>query len=164
MGIISGTAILVGDHIDTDAIIPARYCTGIDPAVLGTHALEGLPPGHRPRIVPGSILVAGRNFGCGSAREHAALAIQGAGILAVVAATFSRTFFRNAINIALPVIELPEAGAIRPSDWLEVQPEEGLVRNTTRSTEYRVEPYPEIIRRIFAAGGLIGFAKSKLSL
>ena len=160
---ISGIAICVGDHVDTDVIIAAKYCTSIDPDVLGSHLLETseLPP--EERNFKGSILVAGTNFGCGSAREHAALAMQGAGVLAVVARSFSRTFFRNAVNIALPVFELQTVVEIHSGDDLEIDTEAGILRIKKNGQEYSLPPYPEIIQSVMNAGGMIEFVRRRLA-
>lgn len=160
--IIQGKAHVVGDHIDTDAIIPARYCTSYQEADLAPHAMEGLDPEFARNCNRGDILVCGCNFGCGSGREHAPLAIKGAGIAAIVAVSFSRIFFRNAINIALPVFEIPAAGEIRPADELEINTERGTMANLTSGSEFALPAYPEYIRRIIEAGGMVEFAKQIL--
>jgi 3-isopropylmalate/(R)-2-methylmalate dehydratase small subunit len=162
MRILAGSAVKVGDHVDTDAIIPARYCTAFDPETLGAHTLEGeleIPV----ESLRGSILVAGLNFGCGSAREHAAIAIQGAGVLAVVAQSFSRTFFRNAINIALPVFEISGASEIQNGDLVEIDPDQMVVLNQTNGKQYPLPSYPPMIKQIMEAGGMIEFARNRLA-
>lgn len=151
-----------GDNIDTDAIIPARYCTSFNEE-LGLHAMEGENPLFAKRMKKGDIIVAGTNFGCGSAREHAPLAIKAAGISAVIAKSFSRTFFRNAINIALPVLELPEAEEIQDSDLIEIDPDQNVICNLTTAKEYRAAPYPEYIKQVIEAGGIIEFARRRLA-
>ena len=142
-----------GDNVDTDVIIPARYLNTTDPAELARHCLEDLDPSFAREHRPGDIIVAGRNFGCGSSREHAPLAIKGAGVAAVVAESFARIFFRNAINIGLPIFEAAEAAReARSGDVLEIAASEGVIRNLTRGREYRVRPLPPFIQEIIAAG------------
>lgn len=145
-----------GDNVDTDVIIPARYLNTTDPAELAKHCLEDLDPGFAAAHAPGDIIVAGRNFGCGSSREHAPLAIKGAQVGCVVADTFARIFFRNAINIGLPIFEAPDAAReAETGDILEVDAERGLIRNFTKGREYRVRPLPPFIQEIVRAGGLM---------
>jgi 3-isopropylmalate/(R)-2-methylmalate dehydratase small subunit len=162
MKLLKGVARKVGDHVDTDAIIPARYCTSIDPQELGSHVLEGLDPYFSQRILPGDVLVAGKNFGSGSAREHAAIAIYGAGVAAVIANSFSRTFFRNAINVALPVLECEHVQQIHDGDSLEIDLQQFRILNKSTGEQYKATPYPEIIGRILNSGGMIGFARLEL--
>ncbi len=146
-----------GDNVDTDVIIPARYLNTTDPAELAKHCLEDLDPGFAAAVRPGDVIVAGRNFGCGSSREHAPLAIKGAGVSCVVAETFARIFFRNAINIGLPIFEAPDAAReAETGDVLEVDGTAGVIRNVTKGREYRVRPLPPFIREIVQAGGLMG--------
>lgn len=150
---IAGRIHRVGDHVDTDVIIPGRYLTLRDQAVLGTHCLEGLDPGFAARIAAGDILVAGRNFGCGSSREHAVLALRGAGIAAVVAESAARIFFRNAINLALPVIVAPEAArALAEGERAEIDIAAGVIWQGGRS--WRFPPFQGEVAAIIAAGGL----------
>ena len=127
---LKGYARVFGDNIDTDAIIPARYCTSFNED-LGLHLFEGEDPTFLKRLKKGDMIVAGSNFGCGSAREHAPVAIKSAGISAVIAKSFSRTFFRNAINIALPVLELSDADEIRENDLIEIDTDQNVIRNLT---------------------------------
>jgi len=149
-------AFCYGDNVDTDVIIPARYLVTGDPAKLGRHCLENLDPSFVERVEPGDVVVGRRNFGCGSSREHAPLALQGAGVSMVVAASFARIFFRNAINIGLPVYESREASErIETGDLIAFEPDRGVIRNLSRSEEYRVEPLPPFVREIVAAGGLM---------
>lgn len=159
---IAGRIHRVGDHVDTDVIIPGRYLTLRDQAVLGTHCLEGLDPGFAARIVPGDILVAGRNFGCGSSREHAVLALRGAGIAAVVAESAARIFFRNSINLALPVIVEPEAArALAAGERAEIDIAAGEIRQGARS--WRFPPFQGEVAAIIAAGGLAARVRGVLS-
>lgn len=158
-----GRAFVYGDQIDTDVIIPARYLTTADEAELGRHALEDLDPTFAQRVRPGDVVVAGANFGCGSSREHAPLALKGAGVAAVVAASFARIFFRNAINTGLAVVVSPEAAAgIEDGDEVAVDPAAAIVRNVTRGTEFQGEPMPDFVREIAAAGGLVPYVRAKL--
>lgn len=158
---ISGRIHRVGDHVDTDLIIPGRYLTLRDPAMLGAHCLEGLDPGFAQRVAPGDILVAGRNFGSGSSREHAVLALRGAGIAAVVAESAARIFFRNAINLALPVIVCPEAArALAAGDVAELDIAAGVIRQGAAS--WCVPPFQGEVAAIIGAGGLAAHIRATL--
>ena len=149
-----GKAHKYGDHIDTDVIIPARYLTLTDPDELAGHCLEDLDEEFADKVQPGDIIVAGKNFGCGSSREHAPIAIKAAGVSAVIAASFARIFYRNALNIGLPVVESPEASAgIDDGDEVEIDLEAGLVRNLTKGEEYQFAPLTGIAAELLAAGG-----------
>lgn len=153
-----------GDHVDTDVIIPAPYLVTTDAAELGQHCMEPVDPGFAGKVKKGDLIVAGENFGCGSSREHAPLAIKGAGISCVIAASFARIFFRNAVNIGLPLVTCPEATRdTRPGDELEVDLASGSVNNLTQSKKYQAQPYPESVRRIIEAGGIIAYARQRLS-
>jgi len=156
-----GRAHLVGHHIDTDAIIPARYLVTADPVELAQHVFEDLDPSLRQRIGAGDILVAGENFGQGSSREHAPLALRGLGLAAVVAASFARIFYRNAFNIGLPLLQCAEAaGGVRDGDMVEVDFGTGTVRNLTRGSLYRGQPIPEFMQRLVDAGGVVGYIRA----
>ena len=156
-------AFLYGDQIDTDVIIPARYLTTADEAELGKHALEDLDPNFAANVKPGDVVIAGANFGCGSSREHAPLALKGAGVAAVVAESFARIFFRNAVNTGLPVVVSPHAVAgIEDGDEVEVDPASATVRNLTKGTEFYGEPMPEFVQAIADAGGLVEYVRAKL--
>lgn len=149
-----GTAVRFGDNIDTDVIIPGRYLVSIDPAELAGHAFEPLGEEVQRRVRASKVIVAGRNFGCGSAREQAASALTGAGIEAVVAVSFARVFFRNAINTGLIAVECPGAAAsVRDGDDVRVDIDAGTV--TTPAGEFGFPPYPQALRAILADGGLI---------
>jgi len=153
-----------GDHIDTDAIIPAGCAHLTDPAELGRHCLENIDPDFARRVSPGDILMAGSNFGCGSSREFAPWAIQGAGISCVIAKSFARIFFRNAINIALPLFTCPAAvDGTEDKDFLEIDPVGGKISNLTRGTAFAALPYPEFIRELISAGGLVEYARRLLA-
>lgn len=152
-----------GDNVDTDVIIPARYLTTSDPEELKLHALEDLDPGFSSKVQPGDVIFAGANFGCGSSREHAAIAIRGAGVGAVVAHSFARIFFRNAINTGLAIFECPEAvAATAPGDEVEVDIERSLVRNVTKSLEFSAEPLPGFVLDIARAGGLVPWIRQRV--
>ena len=158
---IAGRIHRVGDHVDTDVIIPGRYLTLRDQAVLGTHCLEGLDPDFAARVAPGDILVAGRNFGCGSSREHAVLALRGAGIAAVIAESAARIFFRNAINLALPVIVAPEAArALAAGEGAEIDIAAGVIRQGAQS--WRFPPFQGEVAAIIAAGGIAARVRAVL--
>ncbi len=149
-----------GDDVNTDEIIPARYLNSTDPAELAPHCMEDADPEFAGKAEPGDIVVAGRNFGCGSSREHAPLALKGFGISCVIAESFARIFFRNAINTGLPIAECPEAAKeAQEGDVTEIDFKEGTVRNLTRDRTYCFPPFPEEISRIIDAGGLMAFAR-----
>ena len=157
-----GTVIRYGDHVDTDVIIPARYLNTGDPAELAKHCMEDLDPTFAGRVQQGNILVAGMNFGCGSSREHAPIAIQASGISLVIAKSFARIFYRNAINIGLSIVECPAAAdAIREGDSIEADVDLGLIRNLTTGEEYRTEPFPPFIQTIISHGGLMQAVKDQ---
>ena len=159
-----GRALVLGDHVDTDVIIPARYLLTTDPAELARHVFEDLDPSLRDRIAPGAIVVAGDNFGQGSSREHAPLAIKGAGFGCIVAASFARIFYRNAFNVGLPVVECRQAvGRVADGDELEVDLSTGTVRNLTRQEVYAGTPVPEFMQRLLASGGLVGYVRAELA-
>jgi len=158
-----GTCRKFGDHVNTDEIIPARYLNTTDEAALAAHCMEDADPGFVRRARPGDIIVAGRSFGCGSSREHAPIAIKAFGVSCVVAESFARIFFRNAINIGLPIAECAAAaGDAEEGDEIEVDFERGKITNHTKSSSYEFPPYGEQIRRIIAAGGLMPFVKREL--
>ena len=158
MNQIKGKVWILGDDIDTDAIIPARYLTTWDPVELADHCLEDVDPGFATRVAKGDIIVAGKNFGCGSSREHAPLAIKAAGISCVVAESFARIFYRNSINIGLPILECPSAVKdIRPGDILAVDLAKGVVSNITQDQRYEAVSCPPFMQGIIEAGGLIDF-------
>ncbi len=151
-----------GHNIDTDIIIPAMYLNTTDPDKLADHCMEGEFPGFRKAVTPGDILLAGENFGCGSSREHAPVCIRAAGISCVVATSFARIFFRNAINIGLPVIEAADVWEqAEQGDVLEANPNGGILRNITKNREYKTAAYPEFVREIISSGGLIEWVKAR---
>ena len=149
------------DNVDTDVIIPARYLNTFDPQELAAHCLEDLYPEFSKKVKTGDIIVAGKNFGCGSSREHAPLAIKAAGVSCVIAATFARIFYRNAINIGLPILECPEAVQwTEDGDELVVDFDQGKIVNLTKNKEFQAEPFPEFMKQIMAADGLINRVKT----
>ncbi len=159
-----GTAHRYGRDVDTDVIIPARYLNTSDPAELAKHCLEDLDATFIDRVKPGDILVAEENFGCGSSREHAPIAIKAAGIDAVIAKSFARIFYRNAINTGLAIMECPEAvDAIRAGDTVSVDTATGTIRDETTGQEFQAQPFPGFISEIIEAGGLVNRWKAKLA-
>ena len=152
----TGTVHCYGDNVDTDVIIPARYLNTSDAKELAAHCMEDIDPAFAGRVKPGDIMVGGSNFGCGSSREHAPLAIKTSGIFCVIAKSFARIFYRNAINIGLPILECPQASeSIRPGDEVTVDLSTGLITNLTKNETYQAQPFPEFIREIIEAGGLM---------
>jgi 3-isopropylmalate/(R)-2-methylmalate dehydratase small subunit len=153
---IQGTVHRYGDNVDTDAIIPARYLNVSDGPSLAAHCFEDVDASFLRKVRAGDVVVAGRNFGCGSSREHAPLALKAAGISCVIAETFARIFFRNSINIGLPILECPEAAqALKAGDVIDVDLASGRIVNTTTGNSYQAEPFPPFMMEIIAAGGLI---------
>ena len=152
-----------GDHVDTDVLIPARYLTTDEPSVLAQHALEDLDPDFASVVRPGDVVFAGANFGCGSSREHAPIALAAAGVRAVVAASFARIFFRNSINTGLPVLVSPDAvAATDAGDAVEVDPARGTIVNHTKGSSFTAEPLPPAVVEIVAAGGLANWVAAQL--
>ena len=152
-----------GDDVNTDEIIPARYLNVTDQEELAAHCMEGVDPQFVRKVHLGDIIVAGRNFGCGSSREHAPLAIKACGISCVVAQSFARIFFRNGINIGLPLLECPEAVAsCTTGDILEIDLSEGRISNVTRGLSFTARPYPTFMMGIVEAGGLIPYTMRRL--
>jgi len=154
-----------GDDVNTDAIIPAPYLVTTDPAELGAHAMEGSDqPDFAQKVQEGDVVVAGENFGCGSSREHAPVALLGAGVSCVIAKSFARIFFRNAINIGLPLLECPEAAdGITAGDELDIDLASGTITDTTTGQSWQAQPIPDFMRAIFDAGGLVAFARQRLA-
>jgi 3-isopropylmalate/(R)-2-methylmalate dehydratase small subunit len=152
-----------GADVNTDVIIPARYLNISEPAELAQHCMEDIDPDFVSRVEPGDIIVATTNFGCGSSREHAPLAIKAAGISCVIAKTFARIFFRNAINIGLPLLECEAAvGNTEAGDILEVDLASGRIKNLTTGREFTAKPYPDFMAELISAGGLIKYTKNRL--
>ena len=157
-----GKVIKYGDNVDTDVIIPARYLNSSDPKELATHCMEDLDKDFLSRMKPGDIMVAEKNFGCGSSREHAPIAIKACGISCVIAETFARIFYRNAINIRLPIIECPEAvKGIEDGDEVSVDFDSGIIKNETKGTSFKGQPFPEFMQKIIDAEGLVNYINSK---
>jgi 3-isopropylmalate/(R)-2-methylmalate dehydratase small subunit len=161
---IKGRVFRFGDDVNTDVIFPGKYTYTVnDPAEMAAHAMEALDPEFPKKVKGGDIIVAGSNFGCGSSREQAVLCLKYAGIGVVVAASFARIYFRNAINAGLPALSLPEAVEIaRDGDEMEIDLDAGIVR--CRGGEFRFPPYPEEIRRIMSAGGLVPYVRERLGV
>ena len=158
-----GTAHKYGRDVDTDVIIPARYLTTSVPEELAKHCMEDLDPEFASKIEEGDILVAEENFGCGSSREHVPIAIRAAGIRAVVAKSFARIFYRNAINTGLAIMEAREAvDGIRDGDELEIDADAGIIVNVTRGEEYKAQPFPAFIKNIIEEGGLIEAVRQRV--
>lgn len=153
-----------GDNVDTDVIIPARYLNMSTAEELAAHCMEDLDPGFAQAVEPGDIVVAGENFGCGSSREHAPLAIKGAGVHCVVARSFARIFYRNAINVGLPIIECPDAvEGVEPGQHLTVDLEAGKVHNVETGDTFHSEPYPPFMMNIIRVGGLVPYTRQRLA-
>ena len=157
-----GKVFKFGDNVDTDVIIPARYLNSSDPKELATHCMEDIDADFVHKVTPGDIIVATKNFGCGSSREHAPIAIKAAGVSCVIAETFARIFYRNAINIGLPIIECPEAArGIEAGDEVEVDFDSGKIYNRTKGTEFQGQAFPEFMQKLIAAGGLVNYTNSR---
>lgn len=151
-----------GDNLDTDVIIPARYLNTSDHDELASHCMEDIDSDFVNRVKPGDIIVAGKNFGCGSSREHAPIAIKASGISCVIASTFARIFYRNAINIGLAILECDEAARdISAGDQIKVDFDTGVIQNLTTGKEYQAEPFPPFIQNIIEKGGLMNTIKEK---
>jgi 3-isopropylmalate/(R)-2-methylmalate dehydratase small subunit len=157
-----GIAFKYGDNVDTDVIIPARYLNIADEKELATHAMEDIDKGFAKNMNKGDVIVAGKNFGSGSSREHAPLVLKVAGVKAVIAPTFARIFYRNAFNIGLPILESAEAAErIDAGDEVEVNFKTGKITNKTKGETYRAEPFPEFMNELIKKGGLVGYVKGK---
>ena len=153
-----GRVFKFGSNVDTDVIIPARYLNVPDPSELAKHCMEDIDVDFVKNVKEGDIIVADKNFGCGSSREHAPIAIKAAGVSCVIAETFARIFYRNAINIGLPIIECPEAAkGIEEGDQVEVDFDSGMIYNKTKGTEYKGQAFPEFMQKIISNGGLINY-------
>lgn len=160
----TGNVIKYGDNVDTDVIIPARYLNTSDRRELAAHCMEDIDKTFVSRVNKGDMIVAGQNFGCGSSREHAPIAIKESGISVVIAKSFARIFYRNAINIGLAIVECPEAAdSIGEGDTVEADLDNGIIRNITTGMEYRTAPFPDFIQKIIANGGLMNELRAKNS-
>lgn len=163
--VIKGETWRFGDNIDTDAIIPARYLNTSDPQELARHVMEDADRSFPEKVNIGDIIVAGRNFGCGSSREHAPIAIKAAGIQAVVAKSFARIFYRNAFNIGLPIFESEEASErISEGDEIEIDADTGIIKNLSKGEEYHAKPIPPFMQELITAGGLIEWTRKRLEV
>ena len=161
---ITGKAWKFGDDVDTDAIIPARYLNTSDPKALAAHCMEDADPEFAGKVAAGDLIVAGKNFGCGSSREHAPISIKAAGVGCVIAQSFARIFYRNAFNMGLPILESPEAAAaIQNGDTVEVDLSGGTILNRTRNETYRAQPVPPFMQKLLEAGGLIPYVKEQMA-
>ncbi|RPH51265.1 MAG: 3-isopropylmalate dehydratase small subunit [Desulfobacteraceae bacterium] len=151
-----------GNDVDTDVIIPARYLNTSDQQELACHCMEDADPDFVRKVAAGDIILAGKNFGCGSSREHAPVAIKGAGIRLVIAESFARIFYRNAFNIGLPILELPQSGIeIEEGDDVGVDIETGVITDHTTGKQYTANPIPQFMRELLAAGGLVSYVRSR---
>ena len=157
-----GNVFKFGDNVDTDVIIPARYLNAPDPSELAKHCMEDIDVDFVTKVQKGDIIVANKNFGCGSSREHAPISIKAAGVSCVIAETFARIFYRNAINIGLPIIESAEAAQnIEAGDVVEVDFDNGMIYDRTKGTEYKGQAFPEFMQKIIQAEGLINYINNK---
>lgn len=159
---LKGNVFKYGDHVDTDVIIPAKYLNTADPNELAKHCMEDIDTEYATKVQEGDIIVAGVNFGCGSSREHAPLSIKGSGASCIIARTFARIFFRNSINIGLPILECSEAvDGISAGDVVEVDTDTGIITNVTTGKEFKAQPFPEFLQNLITSGGLVKYiAKS----
>lgn len=157
-----GTVFQYGDNVDTDVIIPARYLNAPSPAELAKHCMADIDPDYAATVKPGDIVVGGWNFGCGSSREHAPMALQASGASCVIAASFARIFYRNAINIGFPILECPEAArSIRKGDRVRVDFAAGVITDVTTGQTFQAAPFPAFINKIIACGGLLPYLKTR---
>ncbi|MDR2818296.1 MAG: 3-isopropylmalate dehydratase small subunit [Endomicrobium sp.] len=158
--ILKGNVHKYGSNVNTDEIIPARYLNTTDPAVLAKYCMEDIDKDFVKNVKPGDIIVAENNFGCGSSREHAPISIKAAGVSAVIANSFARIFFRNSINIGLPILESEEAvKSIKNGDEIEINLNKGTIYNITQNKTYQSQPFPEFMQKIVKSGGLLGYIK-----
>ena len=161
---VQGKTYKYGDNVDTDVIIPARYLNTPDAKELAAHCMEDIDASFAKTVLPGDIIVAGRNFGCGSSREHAPLAIKTCGVACVIASTFARIFYRNALNIGLPILECPEASAaIEGGHEVSVDFDTGIIKDVTTGVTFQGEPFPPFMQELIAAGGLAAYMKNGAS-
>ena len=157
-----GKAWKFGDDIDTDIIIPGRYLIYIDEETLAKHCMEGLDPNFNEKVNKGDFIVGGKNFGCGSSREHAPLALKTAGVSCVIAQSFARIFYRNSINIGFAILECPEAAQdIDEGNQVEVDFDTGIIKNITKNKQYQAQPFPEFLQKMIQANGLVNYVNEK---
>lgn len=159
--ILKGKVHRFGDDVNTDDIISAKYLVSTDPKELGSHCMESIKPDFAKSVQPGDIIVAGKNFGCGSSREHAPMAIKGCGVSAVIAKSFAAIFFRNAINIGLPFLVSKDADSIKDSDIVEIDLSKGIINNITQGQTYKTEAFPQFLQQIVEEGGLLNYVKKR---
>ena len=158
----NGKVFKYGDNVDTDVIIPARYLNSFDAQELATHAMVDLDPTFAKKVEKGDVIVAGKNFGCGSSREHAPLCLKTAGASCVIAESFARIFYRNAINIGFPILECPEAvTGIEANDLVEVDFAKGIIYNKSKGTSYTSQPFPPFLQKMIEADGLVNYVNAK---
>ena len=160
---LKGKAWVYGDNVDTDVIIPARYLVTSDERSLAAHCMEDIDASYAGGVLKGDMIVAGNNFGCGSSREHAPIAIKGSGASCVIAKSFARIFYRNAINIGLPILECTETGRITKDDIIEVDLAKGTITNRTKSETYNAKPFPDFLQNLIGLGGLVPYVRARLS-
>lgn len=157
-----GKAWKFGHDVDTDVIIPARYLNRSEPEFLAAHCMEDADTRFAQAVKAGDVIIGGKNFGCGSSREHAPLAIKASGVTAVIAESFARIFYRNALNIGMPILECPEAVAgIEPGDEVEVELASGKIDNLTRKTSFQAVPFPVFMQELITAGGLVPYVRGR---
>lgn len=158
-----GKTFKYGDNIDTDAIIPARYLMSFDPEELKEYCMVDIDKNFAKEVKSGDVMVGGKNFGCGSSREHAPIAIKASGISVVIAESFARIFYRNSFNIGLPIVESKEAATrIDAGNEIEIDFSKGIIKNRTKDESYEIEPYPEFIQKIISSGGLISSVSGRI--
>ena len=162
MSLIEGKVWNFGSHIDTDLIIAARYLNTSVPAELAKHVMEDADPQFVTKMAPGDVIVAGENFGCGSSREHAPIALKAAGVAAIIAPTFARIFYRNAFNMGLPIFELPQAEEIKEGHQVSIDASKGTISNLTTGKSYNFTPIPPFMQELIAAGGLMAYADKEI--
>ena len=160
---VTGTVFRYGDNVDTDVIIPARYLVTSDERSLAAHCMEDIDASYAGGVLKGDMIVAGNNFGCGSSREHAPIAIKGSGASCVIAKSFARIFYRNAINIGLPILECTETGRITKDDIIEVDLAKGTITNRTKGETYNAKPFPDFLQNLIGLGGLVPYVRARLS-
>ncbi|MBC7360466.1 MAG: 3-isopropylmalate dehydratase small subunit [Desulfacinum sp.] len=161
--LLSGRVWVFGDDVDTDAIIPARYLNTSDPRELAAHCMEDADPAFPSKVQAGDVIVAGKNFGCGSSREHAPIAIKAAGVACVVAKSFARIFYRNAFNMGLPILECPQAAEeVKEGDRVEIDLRSGTIRNLSTGKTYQAQPIPPFMMELLDAGGLMAYVKKRV--
>ena len=158
----TGKVFKYGDNVDTDVIIPARYLNSFDPKDLAAHCMEDIDKDFVKKVQPGDIIVGGKNFGCGSSREHAPLAIKTCGVSCVIAASFARIFYRNAINIGFPILECQEASEdIDEGDMIDIDYTTGIIYNKTKNKQYHAQPFPPFLQKMIELDGLVNYVNSK---